>query len=157
MRGRLESESGQRIEFETKITQYETQLREVNNITRKIAEYENKIAIINEERERLESALKVKTNELNERDRVARDLEFEVESSRRKMTNMEGRLGEFNTMTEKIMQYELSINRMKSQFSNFERERLEFEDVRRESELLKKKVSELGEASTRANEFEFKI
>ena len=62
-------------------------------MSRKIVEYENKIAIINEERERLETALKAKTNELNERDRISRDLEFEVESNKRKMNNMEGRLG----------------------------------------------------------------
>ena len=53
MRGRLENESGQRLEAENKINQYENQLRDMGNVSRKIAEYENKIAIINEERERL--------------------------------------------------------------------------------------------------------
>ena len=49
-------------------------MREAGNITRKIAEYENKLTIINQERERLETALKAKSNELNERDKTARDL-----------------------------------------------------------------------------------
>ena len=95
----------------------------MGNVSRKIAEYENKIAIINEERERLETALKAKTAELNERDRVARDLEFEVESNKRKMNNMEGRLGELNSLSEKVIQYEVAMGRMNSQFQNFERER----------------------------------
>ena len=47
------------------------------------------------------------------------------------MNNMEGRLGELNTMSEKVMQYELKINRMNSQFQGFERERIEFEDIRK--------------------------
>jgi uncharacterized small protein (DUF1192 family) len=53
---------------------YENQLREVSGISRKIVEYENKIAMINQERERLESVLKSKSAELGERDRLARDL-----------------------------------------------------------------------------------
>ena len=71
----------------------------------------------------METALKAKTNELNERDRVARDLEFEVESNKRKMNNMEGRLGELNSLSEKVIQYEVAMGRMNSQFQNFERER----------------------------------
>lgn len=88
MRSRLEIEVGNKEEAEKRNIEYETQLREAGNITRKIAEYENKLAIINQERERLEAALKAKSNELNERDKTARDLEFEVESSKRKMNNM---------------------------------------------------------------------
>ena len=50
MRNRLENESSQRTEAESKVSQYEIQLRDVGNVSRKIVEYENKIAIINEER-----------------------------------------------------------------------------------------------------------
>lgn len=67
--------------------------------------------------------MKAKNNELNERDRVARDLEFEVESNKRKMNNMEGRLGELNSLTDKVMQYEVKITRMATQIQNFDRER----------------------------------
>jgi uncharacterized small protein (DUF1192 family) len=74
MRSRLELEVGNKEEAEKRNIEYETQLREAANITRKIAEYENKIALINQERERLEAALKAKSNELNERDKTARDL-----------------------------------------------------------------------------------
>ena len=73
------------------------------------------------------------------------------------MNNMEGRLGELNTMSEKVMQYEIKINRMSSQFQGFEREKIEFEDVRKENETLKRRVGELGEASVKVNEYEFKI
>lgn len=119
MRNRLENESSQRTEAQSKVSQYEIQLRDVGNVSRKIVEYENKIAIINEERERLETALKAKTNELNERDRISRDLEFEVESNKRKMNNMEGRLGQLNTLTEKVIQYEVQMGRMNSQAQSF--------------------------------------
>jgi len=84
--------------------------------------------------------LKAKTIEANERDRVARDLEFEVESSKRKLNNMEGRVGELNNLSEKVMQYELKISRMNTQFQSFERERSEFEDIRKENEALKRRV-----------------
>lgn len=50
IRSRLELEAGQREEAETKNLSYETQLREAGNITRKIAEYENKLAVIDQER-----------------------------------------------------------------------------------------------------------
>jgi signal transduction histidine kinase len=53
---------------------YENQLKEVANVSRKIVEYENKLAMVNQERERLEAALKSKSAELNERDKLARDL-----------------------------------------------------------------------------------
>jgi hypothetical protein len=79
--------------------------------------------LINQERERLETALKAKANEYNEKDKVARDLEFEVESNKRRMNNMEGRLGELNTLTEKVMQYEVKITRMTTQMQSFDRER----------------------------------
>lgn len=102
-------------------------MREAGNITRKIAEYENKIAVINQERERLENALRAKTTESNERDKVARDLEFEVESNKRKLNNYEGRLNELNSLTEKIMQYEVKITRMTTQIQSFDRERSEFD------------------------------
>jgi len=84
--------------------------------------------------------LKAKTIEANERDRVARDLEFEVESSKRKLNNMEGRVGELNNLSEKVMQYELKISRMNTQFQSFEREKSEFEDIRKENEALKRRV-----------------
>ena len=84
--------------------------------------------------------MKAKTIEANERDRVARDLEFEVESSKRKLNNMEGRVGELNNLSEKVMQYELKISRMNTQFQSFERERSEFEDIRKENEALKRRV-----------------
>lgn len=84
--------------------------------------------------------MKAKTIEANERDRVARDLEFEVESSKRKLNNMEGRVGELNNLSEKVMQYELKISRMNTQFQSFEREKSEFEDIRKENEALKRRV-----------------
>ena len=88
--------------------------------------------------------MKAKTIEANERDRVARDLEFEVESSKRKLNNMEGRVGELNNLSEKVMQYELKISRMNTQFQSFEREKSEFEDIRKENEALKRRVGQLG-------------
>ena len=63
-------------------------MREVANISRKISEYENKIGIINQERERLESLLKAKSNEANEKDKIARDFEYELESNKRKIVNL---------------------------------------------------------------------
>ena len=53
---------------------------------------------------------------------------------------MEGRLGQLNNLSEKVIQYEVAMGRMNSQFQNFERERAEFENVSRENENLKKKV-----------------
>jgi chromosome segregation ATPase len=53
MKSKLESEASQRDQAEKKNYEYENQLREVNNITRKISEYENRVAMINQERERL--------------------------------------------------------------------------------------------------------
>lgn len=83
--------------------------------------------MINQERERLENALRAKTTESNERDKVARDLEFEVESNKRKINNYEGRLNELNSLTEKVMQYEVKITRMTTQIQSFDRERSEFD------------------------------
>ncbi len=39
------------------------------------------------------------------------------------MNNMEGRLGELNSLTDKVMQYEVKITRMATQIQNFDRER----------------------------------
>ena len=83
--------------------------------------------MINQERERLENALRAKTTESNERDKVARDLEFEVESNKRKINNYDGRLNELNSLTEKVMQYEVKITRMTTQIQSFDRERSEFD------------------------------
>jgi hypothetical protein len=53
-------------------------------------------------------------------------LEYEVEASKRKMNNLEGRLGELNVLSEKIMQYEVRISKMTSQIQSYDRERAEY-------------------------------
>lgn len=55
------------------------------------------------------------------------------------------------------MQYEVKITRMTTQMQSFERERSEFEDVKRENDNLKRKVGELGQAAIKVNEYELKI
>jgi len=78
--------------------------------------------MINQERERLEAALKNKIAELNERDQIARDLEFEVESSKRKLNNLEGRLSELNVLSEKVIQYEVKITKLTTQIQTWDKE-----------------------------------
>lgn len=50
LRNRFEIEVKNREEAEKKNSEYEVQLRETGNFGRKIAEYENKIAVIDQER-----------------------------------------------------------------------------------------------------------
>lgn len=54
---------------------------------------------------------------------MARDLEFELESTRRKLSNLEGRLGELNVLSEKTMQYEVRINKLTTQLQTYDKER----------------------------------
>lgn len=61
MKSRLDNEARAREEAERRNSELEGQLKEVSNVSRKIAEYENRLAMINQERERLEAALKSKS------------------------------------------------------------------------------------------------
>ena len=89
-----------------------------------------------------------------ERDKAARDLEFEVESSRRKMSNLESRIGEFNILSEKMIQYEGKISQMSTLIQSHERERAEIENLRADNLSFKEKLTQ---ARKNLGDYEHKV
>lgn len=46
---------------------------------------------------------------------------------------------------------------MSYQLQQFDKERAEFEEVRSNNEVMRRKLGELGEMTTRVNDYEYKI
>lgn len=67
LRKKYEIEFGQREEYERKTQELSRRVNDLENSNRKIAEYENALALLSQERERLELVLKQKVTEGNER------------------------------------------------------------------------------------------
>lgn len=88
--------------------------------------------------------LKGKNTECIEKEQHIRDLEYESEVNKRKVNNLEGRMGEMNSLTEQILQYEARLSKMNFQIQSFDRERGEVEEIKKENESLKRKALELN-------------
>ena len=91
-----------------------------------------------------------------ENDRRINNLEYEVESYKRKFINLEARANEATEMTEKVFQYESRINQMNLKMESYQRELEQSEEVKRENDALRKKVFELNELVGKLNEYEQK-
>ena len=79
-------------QLEKRVQEYELQLREVSGASRKASEFESRMALLTQERERIEHVLKAKSQQCSEKDKIARELEFELENNKRKMTGLELRV-----------------------------------------------------------------
>lgn len=71
-------------------------LGEMKEFARQISEYENQISIISQEKERLDSILKAKSNELNDAVNTINNHEYNLESMKRKMMGLEAKANEAN-------------------------------------------------------------
>ena len=112
MRNKIEYEVSQKSELERKTSDMERKLIELTNISRQVPEYENKMAMLAQEVERLDITLKSKVKELQDKDKRLNDLDFEAESNRRKMGSLESRAAEANQLSEKLFAYEGKISKM---------------------------------------------
>jgi len=80
-----------------------------------------------------------------------------VESNKRKMSNLEGRLGELNVLSDKVIQYETRISKLTVQLQASDKERQAAEEISNENELLKKRINELGVSASKVGEYEYKF
>ena len=123
MRKKYEIEFTQREEYERKTQELSRRVNDLENSNRKIAEYENALALLSQERERLEMVAKSKVAESSEKEQRIQQLEYENENFKRKTSSLENRMKDVDEMTEKIFAYESRMSKMANEIDRFNRER----------------------------------
>ena len=123
MRKKYEIEFTQREEYERKTQELSRRVNDLENSNRKIAEYENALALLSQERERLEMVAKSKVAESSEKEQRIQQLEYENENFKRKTSSLENRMKDVDEMTEKIFAYESRMSKMANEIERFNRER----------------------------------
>jgi len=123
LRKKYEIEFTQREEYERKTQELSRRVNDLENSNRKIAEYENALALLSQERERLEMVAKSKVAESSEKEQRIQQLEYENENFKRKTSSLENRMKDVDEMTEKIFAYESRMSKMANEIDRFNRER----------------------------------
>jgi chromosome segregation ATPase len=123
LRKKYEIEFTQREEYERKTQEMSRRVNDLENSNRKIGEYENALALLSQERERLEMVAKSKVAESSEKEQRIQQLEYENENFKRKNSSLENRMKDVNEMTEKVFAYESRMSKMANEIERFNRER----------------------------------
>jgi chromosome segregation ATPase len=123
LRKKYEIEFTQREEYERKTQEMSRRVNDLENSNRKIGEYENALALLSQERERLEMVAKSKVAESSEKEQRIQQLEYENENFKRKTSSLENRMKDVDEMTEKVFAYESRMSKMANEIERFNRER----------------------------------
>jgi hypothetical protein len=70
---------------------------------------------------------------------------------------LEGRLGELNILSNKVIEYETRISKLTAQLQTSDKERQAAEEIANDNELLKKRIQELGASASKVGEYEYKF
>ena len=85
------------------------------------------------------------------------NLQYDLESMKRKISGLEVRAQEANELNEKVYQYEVRMKEMNVKIQGLMRDQEMAESVHEDNEKLKRKVNELAEIANRINDYEYKI
>ena len=133
----------------TRITQENEELRrrlnELGEVNRKVAEYENRIALLSQELERLNGNLRSKMNENDELSNSNYKLTQEIDGLKRR--NNEYEVTVTREWESKVSRYNYEIEDLKGQLNR----------LSQDNEELRRRLSELAEVNRKVAEYENRI
>ena len=153
-------------EYQTKFTTYETRIKQVStenddlrrrlqelgDVNRRLSEYENRIATMSQEIERLNNTLRIKVEESTGYEKRLRSLEDENERLRRSQSEMEYKYSQ--EWQSKITTYESRIRQFNQDKEGTE---IRVKQMAQDNDDLRRQLQELSNVSRKVAEYENRI